>query len=195
MHAVVRFGEAVAMVKDALRISEDRLVIDARELAPFLQDLEPNATRGMHREREGFDLVLKEIFDLQETFGEPAGVLLRDVEELRLLTKRIELIREHMPRVRKLLELMVETELVFDNRRQQIVRTIARTIDNAAYLSKNAELRAAYGNTRDYRSAPGKKAVKTRQRRAAVAKDAKVKADAAMAEVAARQGEVAQKPR
>lgn len=196
LHALVFLGEALGMLEDAKRIPEDRLVIDARELSPFLQDLPPNATRGMHRAREGFDGVLLEIFDLQEKIGGPAGVLSRDVEELRLLTERLELIRKHMPGVRKLLELMVETELVLDNRRQQIVRMIARTIDNAAYLSKDDTLLGGYENTRRYRSAPGKKAVKTRQRRAALAKEAEARKTAgdAMAEVAVRQGEEAEKP-
>lgn len=195
LHALVFLGEARDMLEDAKRIPEDRLVIDARELAPFLRDLEAKATRGMHRAREGFHLVLKEIFDLQAKIGGPAGILSRDVEELRLLTKQIELIRKHMPRVRKLLELMVETELVLDNRRQQIVRTIARTIDNAAYLTKDGTLLGAYATTRSYRSAPGKKAVKTRQRRAALAKEARKAGGDAMAEMVVRQGEEGKKPR
>lgn len=164
------------MSEEAKKSERDRFVIDAREVAPFVRDLPEGKMRGLKRAQEGFALVLKEIVDAQAKFGEKAGVMPRDVEELRLLTQRIEIIRKHLPQVQKLLELLVETELVMDDRRQQIVRVIAKTIDNAATLAKGGELLAVYENTRRYRSAAAKKGVKTRQKRAALRAEKEAKA-------------------
>lgn len=164
------------MSEDAKKTGPSPFVIDARDVASFLVDLPRGATRGMKRAQEGFDLVLLEIFANQPKLGETIGILSRDVEELRLLTARLELIAKHLPNLRKLLELMVETELVLDNRRQQLVRTIAKTVDNAAYLNKSDSISARYEETRNYRSAPAKKGVKTRQRRAALAAQRKAEA-------------------
>lgn len=160
--------EALGMSDDAKKAARDRFLIDAREVAPFVLDVEPGAMRGLKRAQPGFSHVLHEIMAAQARFGEQAGVLSRDLEELKLLTERIETIRKILPDIRKLLELLVETELVMDDRRQQIVRVIARTIDNAFTLTKNGELLGVYEKTRSYRSAAAKKGVKTRQKRAAL---------------------------
>lgn len=95
----------------------DALHIDARPLENILVDVKPGATRGMSRAQAGFNDAIKEIVDNQSKLGSRIGVLESQVDELRQLNEQMALVDGYMPAVRKLLELMEESQTVLDNRR------------------------------------------------------------------------------
>lgn len=156
------------MTHDVKRPERESLVIDLRVLADFLIDAAPRQLVGIKRAQPGYEEVLREIYENQATYGEMAGILPSEVEELRLLNARIALIRQHVPPLRKLLEMMLETEAILDNRCQEIVRNIAKNIDARSATLKNEVLLAKYELTRKYRSAVATKAAKTRKKKLAV---------------------------
>lgn len=148
------------------------LLIDARPMGDFLLDAPPGTLIGIRRAQDGFDDVVDEIVTHQPTFGEQAGILQSEVDELCLLKGRIALISQFRPALEKLLEMMNETEAVLDNRCQEIVRNVAKTVDARVATTKDDSLFAHYELTRKYRSAPAKKAVKTRRKKAAAQNEA-----------------------
>lgn len=145
------------------------LIIDARALAGILVDAEPGTMRGLKRAQAGFDRVLKEITDNQANVGPEVGVLQSQVDELNQLTEKIALIDVYLPAAQKLVEMMLETQAIYDHRRHEIISAVAKVVDTQSVALKRDEYRAHYAETRDYRSAIAKKGVKTRQKNAAAA--------------------------
>lgn len=155
------------MSSEVKRPERGSLVVDATPLGEFLIDAAPGILSGIRRAQDGFDAVVDEIVTNQKTHGADAGILQSEVDELCLLTERIALIGQYLPAARKLVEMMVETEALLDNRCQEIVRNAAKAVDTRAATTKETSLFARYELTRNYRSAPAKKAVKTRRKKAA----------------------------
>lgn len=153
------------------------LVIDARPLAGILIDVEPGSTQGLRRARPGIERVLKEIIDNQADIGPTIGILQSQVDELKDLTAKMALIDTYLPTVEKLGEMMRETKAIFDNRRHEIISAVAKQVDTQAHAQKNPQIRALYAATREYRSEPAKKSVKTRQQKAAAAAAATTQTD------------------
>lgn len=152
------------MSDEVKRPDQASLVIDARPLSDFLIDAAPGQLVGIRRAQPGFDAVVREIYENQATYGEKAGILPSEIDELRLLTDRLALLRQHLPKAQKLVEMMLETEALLDNRCQEIVRNIAKSVDVRATALKDEVLYAKYELTRKYRSAAAQKAVKTRKK-------------------------------
>lgn len=155
------------MSNEVKRPERGSLVVDATPLGDFLIDAAPGILSGIRRARDGFDAVVDEILTNQKNHGAQAGILQSEVDELRLLTKQIALIGQYLPAAQKLVEMMLETEALLDNRCQEIVRNAAKAVDTRVTITKDNSLFARYELTRKYRSAPAKKAVKTRQKKAA----------------------------
>lgn len=156
------------MTHEAKRPERESLVIDLRALGDFLIDAAPGQLVGIKRAQPGYEEVLREIYENQATYGEMAGILPSEVEELRLLNERIEVLRQHRPTVQKALEMLLETEAILDNRCQEIVRNIAKNVDARAATLKDGVLLAKYERTLKYRSQAAQKAVKTRKKKLAV---------------------------
>ena len=159
--------EEAFMSNEAKRPERGSIVIDVTPIADFLIDTAPGSLTAVRRAQPGFDAVLREIFENQPVLGAQAGILQSEVDELRLLTHRLALLEQHLPGVRKLFEMMLETEAYMETRCQEIVRNIAKNIDARYATTKDDTLRAKYEATLRYRSAPAKKAAKTRQKKAA----------------------------
>jgi len=150
----------------------DTLVFDCTDVAPFLVDLPRGARRGMVPEREGFSEVVNEITTNQASFGEKAGITPSDFDSFQESNQRIALIDARLPALRKLVEKLEETRALEDDKRQRQIYTLAESIERRARTNHDESLLAAYEKTRAYRSAPGKKAMKTREKNATLASEA-----------------------
>jgi hypothetical protein len=158
-------------------VQEGSLIIDASALAKILVDLPPGETQGMSREQDGFAAVLHEITTNQkEGWGAKAGISDADVSEVVTLTGHIDAIRARLPAARKLVEMLEESEALYDDQRHTLIRVMASSVDSRSQMAGSAIV-AKYEATRTYRSAHAHKAVKTRQKRAAEAKAAEKKAE------------------
>jgi len=91
------------------------------------------------------------------------------VDELLKLNKKIDLIASYIPAVKKLYELLMESQSYLDNRRHEIIRVIAKTVEAQAEAMKDDSLLGKYEQTRRYRSATAIKAARTRKKKAAAA--------------------------
>lgn len=145
------------------------LIFDATPLKDILVDADAGTMRGLKRAQAGFDRVLQEITDNQKNVGPMVGVLQSQVDELNELTEKIALVDVYLPAAQKLVEMMLETQAVLDHRRHEIISAVAKVVDTQSAALKNEQLRAHYQQTREYRSAIAKKAVKTRKKNAAAA--------------------------
>jgi len=142
------------------------LVFDASELASFLVDLPEGALRGLRAAQEGFKEVLAEIFANQADWGEKAGILAADTADIEDLNLKIDRIDDFVPAGLKFVELLLETRAKLDDRRQRLVNSFAESVERRAkVLDDGDSLLARYQRTRAYRSAPGKKAFRTRRRK------------------------------
>lgn len=155
------------MSNELMKPEKGALIIDARPLEHVLVDAKPGATRGMQRAKAGFSDAVKEVIDNQAKLGSKIGILESQVDELKELNEQMALIDGYMPAVKKLLEMMVESQTIIDNRRHEIIRVVAKTVDAQAAAMKDDTLLAKYEDTRKYRSAIAFKAAKTRKKNAA----------------------------
>lgn len=139
------------------------LVIDASELASFIKDLPPGATRGNMRAHNGIADAVSEVRVNHARYGAQLGISKSDVDELPVIEQQLVAIAKYLPAVSKLLEMLTETQSALDNRREQIVRGVADAIDGKSkQKALYAELQAAYENTLAYRSDAAKRGAKTR---------------------------------
>lgn len=145
-------------------VAMDMLLIDCRDMAPFLQDLAPGELKGIKGTQEGYDEVVAEILSNQRMCGELIGITHRDIEELTLANQRVATLDACLPTLRKLLEIMEETRIKIDGERHRRVCEIAALVDVRSKASRDSSLLARYEKTRTYRSAPGVKAARTRRK-------------------------------
>lgn len=152
------------------------LLIDARPLENILVDFESGTTRGAARAKPGFDEAVHEIVTNQPKIGVNIGILQSQVDELLELNKNIQLISSYIPAAKKLYELLTESLSYLDNRRHEIIRVIAKTVEAQAEAMKDESLLGKYEATRRYRSATAIKAAKTRKKKKAAASTPPVQA-------------------
>ena len=160
----VRGGDCVTMAKDPKNPVPGDLAIDCSPIADLIIDLPPGAMVGMRREHEGLDALLTEVSANQKSSGARAGILDADAQALAKLTEKILLVRKYKEPLRKLLELVTETEASLDHERHQHISNIASSVEQRAKMPGNEDLRSLYRSTREYRSAISKKAAKTRSK-------------------------------
>ncbi|HVK71000.1 MAG TPA: hypothetical protein VM694_41375 [Polyangium sp.] len=147
----------------------DVLVHDCTPLATFLVDLESGDRRGFCTEQEGFSQVVVEIVANQTAFGDIAGITNSDFDAFQQSNHRVAMIDAHLPRLKKLVEMMEETRALEDDKRQRQVNAFADSIERRARTTGEKNLLAKYETTRKYRSAIAMKGVKTRKRKLAEA--------------------------
>jgi len=152
------------MAKDPKNPVPGDLAIDCTPIADLIVDLPPGAMTGMRKERAGLDALLTEIAANQKLFGVRAGIVDEEVKALDKLTEQLQHTRKYKEPLRKLLELVTETEAALDNVRHQRISSIATSIEQRAKIPGNEDLMSLYRATREYRSAVGKKAAKTRSK-------------------------------
>lgn len=150
------------MPKDPKNPSVGDLNIDCTGLAGILVDLPPGAMLGLRQEREGMTEVLTEVANNQKTHGARAGIADAEAAALAERTAQIHEVRKYLGPVRKLLELLEETEAALDHDRHQHISNMAVSVEQRAKMVGNGDLLALYRATRGYRSAPGLKAARTR---------------------------------
>lgn len=144
-------------------------VFDGDEFTDYAVDRAPGACKGLLTAREGYDDVCKEISSNQAEWGAKAGIVDQEVTELATTNARIARLDVFIPAVAKFLEILTETRYTLDDRRQRIVMDAAKAVDRRC--AKEPELAAKYEKTREYRSAPAKKALKTKAKNAQSATD------------------------
>lgn len=170
----------------------DSLVIDCTLLADFLEDLPPGDLIGRRTEQPGYAEVIDEIMINQEIWGSKIGVTADDIQAIELANHRIAMIDARLGACRKLLEKLEETRAKLDDQRQHQVALVATLVDARYKATRNPDLLARYEKTRAYRSAVGVKAVKTRRKNAALARERA--RQAAQAEERTRQAEAGNGP-
>lgn len=143
------------------------LLIDARPLEGILVDYQTGKTRGVTRAQAGFDEAVLEIVANQPQIGVKIGILQSQIDELEQLNQRIALVTSYLPAVKKLAEMLSETQSLLDDRRHDIIRVVAKTVEAQAVAMKDDSLLGKYENMRKYRSAIAIKAAKTRKKNAA----------------------------
>jgi len=152
------------MTKDPKNPVPGDLSIDCTPLADLVVDLPPGAMSGLRKEHAGIDALLTEVAANHKTYGARAGIRDEDAQMLAKLTEQIQSTRKYKEPLRKLLELVIETEASLDHTRQQCISNIATSVEQRAKMPGNEDLKSVYRATREYRSAIGKKAAKTRAR-------------------------------
>lgn len=145
------------------------LHIDCTPVASLIVDLPPGAMSGMRRERDGMTELLTELTSQQKTAGARAGISDSEVQRIQTLTEQLTELRKYREPVRKLNELLEETEANLDNERHQHISNIATSIDQRAKLRGNGDLLGLYRATRQYRSALAIKAARSRAKHAEAA--------------------------
>jgi hypothetical protein len=152
------------MSSDPKRPDVGDLVVDATDLAGIIVDLPPGKRLGLRSTQPGFDGVVGEIRANQPILGAQAGLRDEDVAAIDAdLAQKAE-IQARLPAARKMVELLEETDAVLDDRLQRRVFSIAQAVESRAKMLGDDELLARYAKTREYRSAIGNKAARTRQR-------------------------------
>ena len=144
----------------------EELAVDATSIVLYAVLLARGALRGLLREQDGIDDVLREIVANQANIGARAGVMAEDVHVIQLATERLAEVRKYLSAVRKLLQILESTEAHLDNERHQMIHIIATSVDRRAKKASNKDLYARYEKTRAYRSASANKAAKTRRNKA-----------------------------
>jgi hypothetical protein len=139
------------------------LSVDATDV-PGLVDLPEGGRVGMRSEQPGYDVAESEIFANQANFGERAGITNTTVQEIQSATDTIKKIKTKLHAARKLVEILEESIVFHDDRRQRLVHSVAKTVEMQAAARSDDEILAKYQHTRTYRSSIGKKAVRTRKR-------------------------------
>ena len=150
------------MTKDPKNPVPGDLSIDCTPLADLVVDLPPGAMSGMRKEHAGIDALLTEVAANHKTYGARAGIRDEDTQMLAKLTEQIQGTRKYKEPLRKLLEIVTETEAALDNERHQRISSIATSVEQRAKIPGNEDLMSLYRATREYRSAVGKKAAHTR---------------------------------
>lgn len=140
------------------------LSVDCTAMASFLVDLPRGARARLRTAQPGMALVLAEILANQASIGESAGVTNLDYSTLVTLNDRIDMIDAELPALKKLTELLVETRAHLEDQRQRHIAAIATAVEARAKIQRSPDLLARYERTREYYSAPGVKAWKTRRR-------------------------------
>ena len=146
------------------KLSITSLAVDCTPMEPFLVDLPRGARSGLRPAQPGLDLVIAEIEANQPAIGENAGITAYDFDTLLTAGRRIDMIDEQLPTLCKLTEVLTETRAFLKDQRQRQIAAIATAVESRAKLQRSDELLARYERTRDYHSAPGVKAWKTRRK-------------------------------
>lgn len=149
------------MANDPTNPEVGALVIHGEEFGEYLVDLAPGALQGMRTAQPGFDDVIKEILANQAQWGPKAGVTVDDFTELEMTNARIARIDVFVRPVQKLLEMLIETRYMLEDRRQRLALNIAKSVDRRGV--RDPKLLAKYEKTRAYRSASAKKGLRTRR--------------------------------
>jgi hypothetical protein len=152
------------MSNDPKRPDVGDLVLDATDLAGFIVDLPPGKRLGLRSTQPGFEGVVGELRANQPTLGAQAGLRDEDLAGLEEdLGHRAE-IQARLPAARKLVELLEETDAVIGDRLQRRAFSMGQTVEARAKMLGDDTLLARYAKTREYRSAIGNKAARTRLR-------------------------------
>ena len=152
------------MAKESKVPSLDDLFVDVRHLADRLIDLEPGERQGLRVGLEGFDEAAAEVIDFQPRWGERAGISEKDFEAFTATLGHRNEIRKHLRVAHKLVELLEESDAVYDDQAQRQIFGFAQVIEARARAYGDPDIMARYEKTRAYRSAVGYKAAKTRRR-------------------------------
>jgi hypothetical protein len=152
------------MANDPRKPMYGELHVDATDLVDDTVDLHERARLGMRRAQPGYEVAEAEIVANQPTLGERAGITALTVQEIVDSSARVARIKERLHAARKLVEILEESEAFHDDKRQRLVFGAADSVETQARARGDHELLAKYEQTRAYRSAIAKKAVRTRKR-------------------------------
>jgi hypothetical protein len=139
--------------------------LDITAFKGILVDLPAGALVGMRTEQPGWDGAFNEIVTNQPKYGVRAGVLIEDLDRLKLLNQQFKQIRDIIPTYLKAQEVLKETLAYLADQREKLISSFAESVkDHAAIEGGDPTLLTAYQQTTSYAAAPGTKAALTRRR-------------------------------
>lgn len=142
------------------------LVIDASDLANFLEDLEEGQLKGLRTEGEGTAEAIKEIIDNQPTLGAKLGITPEDIQELLDTSDKLRRIDIFYPTIAKLEERIRETRAKLVDARARRIGSIVKLVRMRNEQKEHKGVLARYEKADHCNSAAAQKAAQTKRKRA-----------------------------
>jgi hypothetical protein len=127
-------------------------------------DIKGGDLQGYKREKPGLAEVLEELASAMPSHGDAAGIHPNTYEQIVQATQLLSQIRALKPAAAKLVEILNESEVYYEDLREgQIIRVAKNAIDTAK-LENKAGILASFEKTMKYRSQYAEKAAATRRK-------------------------------
>jgi hypothetical protein len=139
-------------------------VIDAQGIKDKLVDIMGGEIQGYQRQKPGFDLAAAELESVMATHGDAAGIHASVYGGFKEKTALLTQIRTLKPAVAKLLEVLCESEIYYEDSRERDITRMAKTVLDAAHHEGKASLLPLFEKTLSYRSQYADKAAATRRK-------------------------------
>jgi dsDNA-binding SOS-regulon protein len=143
------------------------LSLDLTPVASLLIDLPPGTLRGMRRQQPGMNDVIAELAEAIASSGAAAGVPADAYQRFLDSTDKLERVRKQSMLLRKLSEIITETEATFEHEREQALSQVVDAVKSTAKRTGNKAVAAPFERSIRYTQQTAIKAAKTRKRNAA----------------------------
>ncbi|MDC0747514.1 hypothetical protein [Polyangium mundeleinium] len=139
-------------------------LIDAQPIKDKLVDIKGGDLQGYKREKPGLLEVLVELASAIPSHGDAAGIHPNTYDQIVQTTEVLTHIRALKPAAAKLVEILNESEVYYEDLREgQIIRVAKNALDTAKLENKPGIL-ASFEKTMKYRSQYAEKAAATRRK-------------------------------
>ncbi|MRG92112.1 hypothetical protein [Polyangium spumosum] len=142
------------------------LEISATDAKDILFDLPDHATKALKHEKDGVDEAEAELAVALPKYAGVLGIAPEMMQRIEDSTKKITLLRSKRGRVRKLEEVLRESELLHEDEREALLSIIAETVKKTS-ARLDPSVKAAFEKTLKYVSQTADKAAATRRKRKA----------------------------
>jgi hypothetical protein len=153
----------VLMANDACAPYTGPDLIDVSKIRSKLVDLANGNLQGFQREKPGIDAVLDELSKAIPQYGDTLGIQPAILQQIVDKTAILAQIRALEHDVRKLAEILAESELFYEDAREADISRIGGFVD-ATIRHGDPSVQAAFNQTLKYRSQYADKAVATRRK-------------------------------
>ncbi|UQA61820.1 hypothetical protein [Polyangium aurulentum] len=152
------------MSDDAVGKYTGPALIDAQPIKDKLVDVKGGDLQGYKREKPGIAEVLEELASAIPSHGDAAGIHPNTYQQIVEATEVLAQIRALKPAAAKLLEILNESEVYYEDLREGQIIRIAKSAIDTARLENKPSLLANFEKTMKYRSQYGEKAAATRRK-------------------------------
>ena len=145
-------------------------IVDAQTIAEFLVDIAAGELQAYKREKPGIEEVEVELPAAFALHGEAARLHPALLESFQKNTLTLAQIRAILPLAMKLVEVLQESEVFYEDAREADIVRIVTAIRAVAQYEDSPALLAGFEKTIEYRAQYGKKAAATRRQNEAAKK-------------------------